>query len=180
MHLEPLYISVLPRLAHTGSAEHAEGHYDLASIDIGNRHFGLSEGIAYEVDLVNTGEAVLLSGKASAELDTICDRCLKPSKLALSGEVQGYFLFDKESVEETEGLEVYEEVDRDGCVDIAPPLLAAIVVELPTVTVCGTDCSGPAIPLAEEPDDEPTAHQSDAINPESPFAALKDFKFDDK
>lgn len=183
MHLEPLFVQVLPRLLRTGSEEHVTGVLAIPSIDVGTRHFALTEGIAYDLDLINTGEAVLLSGRASAELNTTCDRCLKPTELNLVGEVQGYYLFDKASVEETEGLEVYEEVDREGRVDLAPPILAAIVVELPTVTVCGPDCSGPDKAFIHEQSElehaDSVERDEDGINPESPFAALKDFTFDD-
>lgn len=177
MHLDPLYIQALPHLSHTGSSDHLEGVLELSSIDIGTRHFTLEHGIAYQVDLTNTGEAVLLSGKATAVVQTQCDRCLTPTALSLTGEVEGYFLFDTATVANGDSLEVYEEVDRDGRIDIAPPILAAIVVELPTVTVCGPSCEG-AVSLVS--DNDATSHTADEgdTEPESPFAALKDFKFE--
>lgn len=180
MNLEPLYVQVLPRLAHTGSAEQMQGTLDLTSIDVGHRHFDLAQGIDYDISLTNTGEAVLLSGQASATLATFCDRCLNPTELKLAGEVQGYFLFDVATAPESEGLEVYEEVDKKGRIDIAPCVLAAIVVELPTVTLCGPQCEGPAAELKEASTAiESDLEASEDINPESPFAALKDFKFEE-
>lgn len=178
MHLDPLYIQALPHLSHTGSGEHLEGVLDLPSIDIGTRHFALEQGISYQVDLTNTGEAILLSGKATALLKTHCDRCLKPTELDLTGEVEGYFLFDTATVANGDSLEVYEEVDRDGRIDIAPPLLAAIVVELPTVTICGPSCEG-AVSLVPQNETADSKVADDDIQVQSPFAALKDFKFEE-
>lgn len=191
MHLDPLLIQVLPRLSHTGSSESTQGVLLLPSIDIGHRHFALAEGIAYDALLTNTSEAILLTGKARAEVDTTCDRCLEPTKLQVEGELQGYYLFDGSVVEDGEGLEINEEVDRNGRVDIAPPVLAAIVIELPSVTLCSSDCSGLLVDVQEDADAEEEAAvqaaKSQAAEDKtaedkliaSPFAALKDFKFED-
>ena len=171
MELKPLYIKVLPKLNETGSCDKVQGVMPLASIDVGFRHFTVSEGIAYDVSLVNTSEAVLVSGKATALLATPCDRCLEDTELSLSGEIQGYYLFDPIDAPGTEQLEVYEMVDTEGRIDLAPPILAAIVYELPPVTHCRSDCEG--IPLEAIEDADPVG-----IEKENPFAALKDFKFD--
>ena len=176
MHLEPLLIQVLPRLAHTGSFDEVKGTLDLSSIDIGHRHFDVPEGISYDLLLTNTGEAVLLSGKAKAELKTKCDRCLEILNLDITGETQGYYLFDKASVKEGESREEYEEVDRKGRIDIAPVLLAAVVFEIPTVNFCKADCKGIEF---EDPAQEEQAESKVEEAPPSPFAALKDFKFEE-
>ncbi len=182
MHLDPLYIQVLPQLRDTGNTEHTQGALDVSSIVIGHRHFDVPKGILYDANLVNTGEAVLLSGTATAELQTNCDRCLEPAQLNITGEIQGYFLFDKASVKDGESLEEYEEVDKKGRVDIAPPLLAAIVFEIPTVALCKPDCEG--IEGVEVFDDSESSsdaeeHGTEEGSPPSPFAALKDFKFEE-
>lgn len=185
MQLNAYFVQVLPCLREIGDMEQARGTLDIADIDIGHRHFEVPGGIAFDANLVNTGEAVLLSGTASAELDTNCDRCLEPVRLCLTGEIQGYFLFDRESVKDGERLEEYEAVDRKGRVDIAPSVLAAIVFEIPTVTLCRADCPGIAREAAE---DEPGAadgeeagtSEADGVNPLSPFAVLKDFEFEDQ
>lgn len=182
MRLDPLYIQVLPRLAATGSSEHAQGVVSLESIDVGHRHFDVPEGISYDASMVNTGEAVLLSGTATATLTAPCDRCLEPTEFTLTGELQGYYLFEPDKLTDEEKLEVYESVDTDGRIDIAPPILAAIVFELPTVTLCSSDCKGvtdfdaDTIRFFAE---EESSDATDTINPASPFAALRDFKFEE-
>lgn len=181
MHLDPLNLQVLPRLSHTGSAEHVEGVLELASIEVGVRHFALDQGIAYDIDLTNTGEAILLSGRTTAALSTNCDRCLDPAILNISGEVQGYYLFDASTADDGESLEVYEEVDRDGQIDIAPPLLASIVVELPTVALCKPDCAGiPEVPVSTAETSAEDSSEEHPYNPDSPFAALDNFQFEDE
>lgn len=173
MHLDPLYISVLPRLMHTGSLERVQGTLDLPCVDLGHRHFDLEKGIAYDATLANTGEAVLLSGTATATLNTKCDRCLEPTTLKVAGEIEGYFLFEKEDFAGGESLEEYELVDSKGRVDIAPPVLAAIAIELPLVTLCKTDCTGILVPKTEDADE---GFGDKKTGRASPFAALKDFK----
>ena len=179
MDLDPLYRQVLPRLTNTGATDQAVGVLDVQSIDIGHRHFDVPEGIAYDVSLVNTGEAILLSGRATAALGTSCDRCLEPTQLSITGEVQGYFLFDPSSIKSGESLEEYEAVDSDGRVDLAPPILAAIVFELPTVTLCNPDCVGVTAPEDTDTVDDVQDEDEFDAEPPSPFAALKDFKFDE-
>ncbi|MDR2035552.1 MAG: DUF177 domain-containing protein [Coriobacteriales bacterium] len=178
MNLDPLYLQVLPRLANTGSAEQARGVLTLASIDVGHRHFDVPQGIVYDADLVNTSEAILLSGTASAVLHTKCDRCLEDTQLSITGEIQGYYLFDTTHAPGEEKLEAYEVVDPSGRIDIAPPVLASIVFELPTVTLCREDCEGvsaqPSPSSAGEESAEVSGEGADGYNPESPFAALKD------
>ena len=175
MNLEPLYVQALPYLTRTGATEHVTGVLDVFSIDIGHRHFVSAQGLSYDASLVNTGEALLLSGKASTILDTSCDRCLEPTRLDITGEIQGYYLFDASKVKAGDGLEEYEEVDSDGRVDLAPPILAAIVFEIPTVVLCEASCSG----IALSPDAEAAIEEVDNEKPPSPFEALKDFKFEE-
>ena len=183
MQLDSLHIHVIPRLMHTGSSDLIQGVFELDTIDVGHRHFEVKNGITYEATLTNTGEAVLLSGTATAELVMACDRCLEATNLVVSGEIQGYFLFDKKSIKDGESLEVYELVDDKGRIDIAPPILAAIVIELPTVVLCTTDCVGIAaasgVAVTTEDALSEVENGEDEVNPLSPFAALKDLKFDD-
>lgn len=184
MHLEPLFIKVLPRLSKIGSTDQAQGVLDVRSIAIGHRKFEVPDGIAYEANLLNTGEAVLLSGVASASLETTCDRCLEPANIPLTGEIQGYFLLDKTSAAGGKSSEEHERVDDDGRIDLAPPILAAIVFELPTVNLCEADCAGISAPASASsaPCTSTTSENnihSEVEKPPSPFAGLKDFKFED-
>jgi uncharacterized protein len=186
MQLDPLYIQVLPRLNETGSSESLSGVLPLESIAIGFRQFKVLEGISYEVQLSNTSEAILASGRASALLSTSCDRCLETCELKVSGEIEGYYLFEPSRADKEEKLELYEQVDETGRIDLAPPILAAIVFELPTVTLCKPDCGGVQEELEQNSDSsgpagtaEPT-ESAESAEPakENPFSALKDFKFE--
>jgi len=182
MHLDPLYIQVLPKLTNTGSSERAQGVLPIANIEVGFRRFEVAEYIGYDVRLTNTSEAILLDGKATTRLISTCDRCLERTELSISGDIQGYYLFEPIEAREDGKLEVYEMVDTAGRIDIAPPVLAAIVYELPLVTLCRPDCEGLApqdIRVVCAADDEESELEADTVNPESPFAALKDFPFEE-
>lgn len=145
MQLDPLYIQVLPQLTQTGSSELAQGTMPLDSINVGFRDFAVHAGIDYDISLLNTSEAILLSGTATARISTNCDRCLEPVELVLKGETEGYYLLDPKEAPEDEKLEDYERVDPEGRIDVAPPILAAIVFELPSVSLCKPDCAGIAL-----------------------------------
>jgi len=182
MHLDPLYIQVLPKLTNTGSSERVQGVFPLASIEVGFRRFEVTGDISYDARLTNTSEAILLDGTATARLASTCDRCLEKTELSISGEIQGYYLFEPIEVPEDEKPEVYELVDTAGRIDIAPPVLAAIVYELPLVTLCKPDCEGLApegAQVVRPADNEESELEASGMNPESPFAALKDFPFEE-
>jgi len=181
MHLDPFYIQVLPQLTKTGSNECVKGVLPVTSIDIGFRHFDAALGIAYDINLSNTSEAILLSGVATANLITNCDRCLENTELYISGEIQGYYLFKPVETPGDEKLEVYELVDARGRIDISPPVLAAIVYELSPVTLCRPDCEGIGnqnSPGIGDFDSSNRALEVDEINTGSPFAILKDYPFE--
>lgn len=142
MHLEPLPIKVLNNLAHTGDSESYTGTLALTVLDVGSRHFEVPQGIDYTVTLTNTGEAILLSGNAQARLHSSCDRCLEDAQLTLEGTVEGYYLLNNRPAATAEMDGDCEKVDNSGSIDIAPQLVAAIVVELPARVLCSPQCPG--------------------------------------
>ncbi|MCL2806979.1 MAG: DUF177 domain-containing protein [Coriobacteriia bacterium] len=181
MQLDPLNIQVIPRLVNTGSADQTQGVLPLANIAVGHRQFGVLGGISFDANLLNTSEAILLNGTATACLTTCCDRCLENTQLSITGELQGYYLFEPLATQDEE-LEVYEMVDAKGYIDIAPSILAAIVHELPPVTLCAQDCKGITILSTDDASHDNSVQEkgeAGKVNPLSPFAALKDFKIDE-
>jgi uncharacterized protein len=142
MDIEALAVKVRRKLAETGATLSLNDNYPLDRLTLGLREFNLQQGIDYAVTLTNTGEAVLLTGSASATLQGSCERCLEDAALDIDGEVEGYYLFAPAPKEQLKDDYSQGHMDAEGCVDIAPEIVAAIVVEIPPVLLCSEDCGG--------------------------------------
>ena len=142
MELEALPIKVRRKLAETGTRLEQNGNYPLSKLSLGRRELALANGIDYDVTLTNTGEAILLAGNATAIMLGKCERCLEDALFEIKGDVEGYYLFYPPSREAQKDDYSQGTVDSEGRVDIAPEIVAAIVVELPTVLLCSPDCPG--------------------------------------
>jgi uncharacterized protein len=105
-------------------------------------------GIVYDVTFTNTGEALLLTGSARALLQGSCERCLEAADWDVHGAVEGYYLLHESATgaggADEDAASEFDSVLADGTVDLAPALVAAIVIELPPVMLCsaGADCRG--------------------------------------
>lgn len=171
-------VNIFPELDMLGGFRALEGTWDVTSYTVGGQEYAVPTGISYNIKLTNTGEAVLLEGKARAVATTECVRCLEPASLEVEGEVQGYYLFER--VDEVEGMEVdeYDFVSDAGTVDVSAPILGALVHETPFVVLCDEDCKGLCPTCGANLNEGPCECDDDGIDPDNPFAALKGFKFD--
>ena len=151
MKLIAFEYKLLPELAELASQLELQGNYTLSSLQKGSRDFTLSNDIQYHLQLTNTGGAVLLSGTAKAEVSAECDRCLTATTFAVQGEVQGYLVFANSPAaanstsdlqDFTTGKTEFSLVDKDGSVDLAPFIYAAIIYELPQMVLCDANCLG--------------------------------------
>lgn len=153
----------------------------LASYSVGAMELQTPQGVAYELQLTNTGEGVVLSGNLRCSAMTQCARCLKPAHVEINAEAEGYYLL--KPADEVEGYErdEFDTVDEDGSFDIAPALEAALVYATPYIILCKEDCAGLCPTCGADLNEGPCACDAqDRIDPMNPFAALKDFKFDDE
>ncbi|MDR3135893.1 MAG: DUF177 domain-containing protein [Coriobacteriales bacterium] len=142
MELTSLPVRVLPKLAHTTSSITRSGTYPLKQLVLGCRDLKLPGGIDYQFRLTNTGEAVLLTGRACATVLGSCERCLGSAQQTLEGEIEGYYLFAPPDRKAGRDDHAQGHVSAEGFIDVAPEIVAAIVVELPPVLLCATDCTG--------------------------------------
>jgi uncharacterized protein len=129
--------------------------------------------VSYEISLTNTGEGVLLAGTARAKGSSECARCLEDAPFAVEGEVQGYFILNPDRKDRESSDDEFTAVGADGVVDLAAPILAAIVYELPQVLLCKEDCAG-LCPNCGANLNEQSCDCADMPSPDSPFAVLKD------
>ena len=133
---------LLPELAETGDFAALQGRLELAEFIKGAMLFRVQNGIQYNLHLSNTGSGVLLSGTAEADVLTDCTRCLEEARLKLTAEVESYYILDPRDAEIADQDDSAELLDETGIVDLAAPIIAALIYELPFVVLCREDCAG--------------------------------------
>lgn len=120
--------------------------------------------------LTNTGYGIVLSGSVDLEVSAVCSRCLEEFPLAVSGEVEGFYIrhgHEHELPEEQEFLFMGEST-----VDIMEPVLSAVALAMPFAPVHAEDCPGICVNCGKD-----LAEGACSCGPDlssSPFAALKD------
>ena len=163
---------LLPELSEGGASTTLAGRLELAGMDHGVMHLELPEGIGYQLRLTNTGSGVLLSGSVAATARTECMRCLEPAELELAGEVEAYYVLDSADAELAAEDDTAILVGRDGNVDLAEPILAGLVFELPFVALCREDCKG-LCPKCYANLNHEECSCPDEPDPDHPLAALR-------
>jgi uncharacterized protein len=167
-----LKINLLATLAALGDHKHLVGTLDIPTLNKGALVFALSDGIAYDVTLTNTGGAVLLDGKASAQTTTECSRCLDPAQLELVGEPIAYYVFPDHADQCDESDDETIIIDASGIVDIEEQILAAMIFAVPDVVLCSDDCAGLCATCGANLNEGPCSCDEQKIDPNHPFAAL--------
>ncbi len=183
--MKPIVVSIDERLEGAGSVLSQAGHIDEPSYELGGREFKLPGGIDYDLVLTNAGEGVLASGMVRAHVVGTCDRCLEDAEFDIASEVDEYFLYEAPSEEELSDDE--DEVDfslvgDDNTIDLAAPIMAAIVMETPFVVLCSEDCKGLCPTCGanlNEGDCGCAAKRAEQAAKEGPFAALANLKLGD-
>ena len=165
--------------AAAGMADVLEGTLEIGEFDLGFAHYAVPEPARYRITLSNVGDAIVVGGTTWAEVHGECARCLEEARESVESEIEGYLTLREDS--DVTGMEddEYELVPDNGEVDLAPYVLAAIVVEIPPVFLCSEDCKGlcPTCGCNRNLEECSCDGQIDEFNP---FFALKDFFKDDE
>ena len=140
------------------------------ALEVGEGRLVAREPFRFDVRLINTGSGIVALGSVLAPVSAVCARCLCEFPMDISAEVDGFYL-EAGKASNLPDDEIAELLDADGCIDLFPSLISALVLEVPFAplhdeecagmcTVCGTDLNAGSCSCAEEPD------------PMNPFAAL--------
>lgn len=184
--MDAVKFEVPPELFVTAESSSFAGQLNLGTLDAGPDTYRFKKPIDWNVTVSNTGDALLVMGRAHALASVPCARCLDDFDVELDGEVEGYFLLspDDAAPEDMEDDE-FEVLGADKVLDLEPLIVAAILVEAPLVPLCREDCAGlcaqcganlnegPCACQAQPDDDLPRMSDGRV----SPFAALKDINF---
>lgn len=162
-----------------------EGKIDVEPFDFGPDFYTPVRPFTWNITLSNVGGAFLVTGSVSGQVITSCARCLEEASFEIQGEIEGYFIIEGEG-EPPDDMEKdeFDILPENNRIDLYPLIMAAIFVELPLIPLCKEDCAGICshcgTNLNEGPCDctpEESQHD-DGINPDNPFAALQNLKFD--
>ncbi|MDR2106741.1 MAG: YceD family protein [Coriobacteriales bacterium] len=166
---------LLPELAQSGATKECAGSLPCEWLNVGSRSFKLDDGISYEVTLTNTGGGVLLTGTARVAGVTECDRCLEDAAFEVSGEVSAYFILHPDRLDDELADDESVPVGTDSTVDLAVPIIAAVISEMPLALLCRDDCAGLCPSCGANLNEELCDCAARAV-PDGPFAALSSLK----
>jgi uncharacterized protein len=177
MEITEFTYRVRPELADLGDSAELEGVLTLGQISKGALIFELEKGISYTLNLSNTGRGVLLTGTARITGTTECARCLDPAHVEVEGEVVGYYILNPDEEDEEFSDDESIAVDSSGIIDLATPVIAAIIHELPQVPLCKEDCAG-LCPQCGVNLNEQSCSCADQPSSDNPFSVLTQLKQD--
>lgn len=163
-------------------SSHFEGIYDAGIMKAGPDLYDFAAPLVWQVDVTNTGDALLVTGTVEGEVKTSCARCVDDFMFAVTGEIEGYYVFNAEDAasEDREGDE-FEVLPENKTIDLEPLITAALLMEFPLVPLCDDDCHGLCSTCGSNLNDGDcgcVSVEEDEDVPLNPFAALKEFPFE--
>ncbi len=181
--MDEIRFEVPPELFVTTESSSFAGELTLPELAAGPDTYRFAKPVAWNATVTNTGDALLVMGRAHGVATTDCARCLDEFEVELDGEVEGYFLL-AEGDERPEGMDddEFEVLGADKIMDLEPLIVAALLVEVPLVPLCDEDCAGLCSTCGANLNEGPCACSAAPVDDVprmsdgrvSPFAALKD------
>ena len=90
--MDAVKFEVPPELFVTAESSSFAGQLNLGTLEAGPDTYRFKKPIDWNVTVSNTGDALLVMGRAHALASVPCARCLDDFDVELDGEVEGYFL----------------------------------------------------------------------------------------
>lgn len=175
-------VHVPEELLETATSLHFEGAVLLEELACGPDAYRFDEPVAWSVDVTNTGGALLVMGRAEARATAPCARCLADAVYDVEGDIEGFFIMGDDETAAPDDMEgdEFDYLPEDRVIDMVPLIVSALLLELPLVPLCDDDCKGLCPRCGANLNEGPCACDAEAAADaeESPFAALKDFKFE--
>lgn len=97
--------------------------------------------ISAELTVTNTGEAYLVTGELSLDVELQCSRCLKPLQTKVEASIEEEFYQHPHEVEEELPFDDDLVVDGDE-LDATSLIEESILISIPMKPICSPDCPG--------------------------------------
>lgn len=117
-------------------------------------HFGvdpeegsLAQAVRVHGTLTRSNQDVYLAGQVSTVMNMTCARCLEPIQIAVQTNITASFIpapstDDLEAEQELGDSDIELEFYRDQKIDLTQTVYDQIMLSLPMVPLCNTDCKG--------------------------------------
>ncbi len=97
--------------------------------------------VSVELKVTNTGDAYLVTGSFSVDVELRCSRCLDPLRTTLEASCEEEFLKTPEYGDEEDLLEEQYVVEGNE-LDVTSLIQDSLLISLPMKVVCSPDCPG--------------------------------------
>lgn len=187
--MQSLRITMPQEMFSPAAFRHFEGQADIPVVKAGPDLYDFAAPLAWQADITNTGDALLVTGEVRGKARTACARCLKEVSFPVVGEIEGYFLIDADGAAPDEMEEdEFDVLPDDRAIDFEPLIIAALLLEFPLIPLCDDDCKG-LCPTCGADLNEGPCGCSDPANVkeagaegseparENPFSILKNYDF---
>lgn len=162
-------VDVSDLIGEVSSTITVSGEYPLEKIMVGSECYVPQSPASLHVELTDVGEGVLARGSVSVSLQAQCARCLGEFPLDVNGSIDTLFL--PANAPEPDDEDTHRIADDDS-VDLAPPILAAVVIEIPLAPLHDETCKGLCPTCGEDLNEGDCGCSVDPTD-DHPFAALR-------
>ncbi len=138
-------ITIPHELFATAESSTFSGTLEMERLELGPDEYRFDQPLAWQVDVTNTGDGLLVAGRITGTGTTSCGRCLDDVDVAIDGDVEEYFLLqppEDDAEKDDDDPDEFEILPDDHVIDMEPILQAAVVLDLPTVPLCSESCKG--------------------------------------
>ena len=107
----------------------------------------LKEDVCVQGSLSKVGREVFLKGSISTEMEMICSRCLEPLSYKIRSKISSHYVPGQEAGNQDADVELHAsdiemECYSDGQIDLTQAVYDQMILSLPLVRLCRTDCEG--------------------------------------
>lgn len=163
--VEPWLVNVRDVLRRPGAYKHIQVERALPGLSSGLVQIAATTPVHLDASVENVVDGLLVRGEVTVVTQMACARCLVDVDGELRVPVEELFTFSAADAEE----EGYALQDKE-MLPLEAMVRDAVVLELPTVPLCRTDCAGLCPTCGENRNDVACDHGSDVIDPR--WAAL--------
>lgn len=176
--MEPVKIHIPNELFEPAEMQEFEGTADLGTVQMNGTEYAFAQPCAWQVQVTNTGGALLVRGTAQAEGACACARCLEDAQVSLEGEIEGYFVISPEGEDEDMEADEFDVLPENHDMDIAPLIVQGLMLDAPVQPLCQEECAGLCPKCGANLNEGACGCEPDEVDEGNPFAVLKGLSFE--